>query len=112
MGQDWRPNRALSNDLIHRILSLTESRILSLACKTDREEWVSAGARFYFCYVLSLRSPEGLMVDRPGMIEFGDRRLDYVVIPLLRQVKGRIIQGSICYIVSTQRSLAFRYARG
>ena len=88
MGQDWRPNRALSNELIHRILSLAESRIRSSVSKIDREKWVSAGAYFCFCYVLSLRSPEGLMLDLPGLIEFGDARLDYVVIPLLGQVKG------------------------
>jgi hypothetical protein len=88
MGQDWRPNRALSNPLIHRVLNLTESRILLSTSKIEREKWVIAGAYFCFCYVLSLRSPEGLMVDLPGLFEFSEKRVDCVVIPLLGQVKG------------------------
>ena len=88
MGQDWRPNRALSNPLIHRVLNLTESRILLSTSKAEREKWVIAGIYFCFYYVLSLRSPEGLMVDLPGLIEFSEKRVDCVVIPLLGQVKG------------------------
>jgi hypothetical protein len=37
---------------------------------------------------VSLRSPEGLMVDIPGLIQFGEASTSHVVIPLLGQVKG------------------------
>ena len=47
-----------------------------------------AGAYFCFCYVVSLRSSEGLMVDVDGIREFGVGDPDYVIVPLLGQVKG------------------------
>jgi hypothetical protein len=37
---------------------------------------------------VSLRSPEGLMIDVPGLLEFGEASSTHVVIPLLGQVKG------------------------
>ena len=30
MGQDWRPNRAISNELVHRLLAFCEELILQL----------------------------------------------------------------------------------
>ena len=44
-----------------------------------------AGSYFCFCYVVSIRSTEGLMA---GVKEFGEKSHDHVVIPLLGQVKG------------------------
>ena len=92
MGQDWRPNRAISNPIVLILLDLTESRIVNAAVdERERDKWIMAGAYFCFCYVLSLRSPEGLMVDLSGLIEFngeGVQHREFVVIPLLGQVKG------------------------
>ena len=88
MGQDWQPNRAVSNPLMLSILHLVESKIRSSTHEPDRFTFVMAGAYFCFCYVVSLRSPEGLMVDVPGILEFGEKHLDHVIIPLLGQVKG------------------------
>lgn len=88
MGQDWRPNRAISNPLMHKLLSLAETKIRSSSDMDDRYRWVMAGAYFCFCYVVSLRSSEGLMVDVAGIRDLGEASLDHVVIPLLGQVKG------------------------
>ena len=88
MGQDWRPNRAISSELMLRLLSLVESKIRLSTEINDRMSLIMGGAYFCFCYVVSLRSPEGLMVDIPGIREYGERSEDHVVIPLLGQVKG------------------------
>lgn len=91
MGQDWRPNRAISIQLVNRLLILTESRIMDAAGNSgERDKWIMAGSYFCFCFVLSLRSPEGLMVDLAGLIEFNSDHngRPFVVIPLLGQVKG------------------------
>ena len=88
MGQDWRPNRAISTEHMTILLNLVESEIRSSVSDTDRFTFVMAGAYFCFCYVVSLRSPEGLLMDVPGLVEFGEKSLDHVVIPLLGQVKG------------------------
>ena len=88
MGQDWRPNRAISSELMTCLLNMVESKIRLTSDMNDRLTMVMGGAYFCFCYVVSLRSPEGLMVDIPGILEFGERSEDHVVIPLLGQVKG------------------------
>jgi hypothetical protein len=54
----------------------------------ERLKEMMAGSYFCFCYVVSLRSAEGLMVDVSGIREFGELSADHVIIPLLGQVKG------------------------
>ena len=88
MGQDWRPNRALSNPLVLKLLKLAERRIKISTRPKDSLKYAMAGAYFCFCYVVSLRSPEGLMVDIPGLLQYGEASEEHVVIPLLGQVKG------------------------
>ena len=88
MGQDWRPNRAISNPLMIKLLSRVEGKVRSSTDPEDRIRWVMSGSYFCFCYVVSLRSSEGLMVDVQGIREFGLMNPDHVVIPLLGQVKG------------------------
>jgi hypothetical protein len=91
MGQDWRPNRAISTQVIISLLDLTESRILMAGEDyKERDKWIMAGSYFCFCYVLSLRSPEGLLVDLKGLIEFNpfESNRTFGIVPLLGQVKG------------------------
>jgi hypothetical protein len=88
MGQDWRPNRAISNPLMLKLLSEMESKIRTSSGMADRLKWGMAGSYFCFCYVASLRSSEGLMVDVAGIRDFGITSSDHVIIPLLGQVKG------------------------
>jgi hypothetical protein len=88
MGQDCRPNRAISSALIVELLRLTETRIRDADSFEDRERWVMAGAYFCFCFVVSLRSPEGLMTDLEGLIRFENSSDEFVIIPLKGQVKG------------------------
>ena len=88
MGQDWRPNRAISTPLMLKLLTLVESRIRTSQELEDRCRWVMAGSYFCFCYVVSLRSSEGVMVDVMGFREYGESTLEHVIIPLMRQVKG------------------------
>ena len=88
MGQDWRPNRAISTPLMLKLLSSVEARIRMSDHLEERCRWVMAGSYFCFCYVVSLRSSEGLMVDVQGIREFGESTLEHVVIPLMGQVKG------------------------
>ena len=54
-----------------KLLAGVESRIRSSADLNDRFKWVMSGSYFCFCYVVSLRSSEGLMVDVAGVKEFG-----------------------------------------
>ena len=88
MGQDWRPNQAISIELMHLLLARTELRVRTSLSEEERDKWLLAGGYFCICYVLSLRSPEGLMLDLEGLIEKnGDTESD-VVITLLGRFKG------------------------
>ena len=71
MGQDWRPNRAISDPIMLKRLALTESKVRLATHSAKRLSFIMAGAFFCFCYVVSLRSPEGLMVYIPGLTLYG-----------------------------------------
>jgi hypothetical protein len=89
MGQDWRPNTALSNVLMHKLLEFCESQYKAAESYDETAEWIVAGTYFATCYVCSLRGPEGLLVDQavlPEHIEQED--LDVITVPLLGKVKG------------------------
>jgi hypothetical protein len=88
MGQDWRPNQAISVELVHALLQGCEDRSRSALSAKARDRWVLAGGYFCICFVLSLRSPEGLMADLEGLLRFYDQNSDNIVVPLLGRVKG------------------------
>ena len=63
MGQDWRPDRAITSQVMQHLLARVENRILNLGGilrKTEREGWIFAGTYFAISYVVSLRGQEGL----------------------------------------------------
>lgn len=98
MGQDWRPDRAMTPQLMQHLLARVENRVMDLpgeANKVARHRWIYAGTYFAISYVLSLRGPEGLLMDLEGLrkhfnSQFGDDGSPekHVVIALLGQVKG------------------------
>jgi hypothetical protein len=88
MGQDWRPNQAISVELMEELLTEAERRALSAQDEKLRHKWVLGGAYFCLCFVLSLRSTEGLLADLDGMIEHFDEDRGNIVIPLLGRFKG------------------------
>jgi hypothetical protein len=88
MGQDWRPNQALSVDIVHELLGSCERRAMEATSRSEVHKWVLAGAYFCIRFVLSLRSPEGLMADVEGMIRFFHRDPENVIVPLLGRFKG------------------------
>jgi hypothetical protein len=88
MGQDSRPNRAISSSLMVHLLRAVEEKSVDADVLEDRERWIMAGAYFCFCFVLSLRSTEGLMTDLQGLIKYRGASTEYVIIPLKGQVKG------------------------
>ena len=90
MGQDWQPNRAISNPLMGELLSLAENKVRDADSQAERQRWLLAGGYFCICYVFSLISPEGLMVDLEGLIKFNPltTQRESTVVPLLGRVKG------------------------
>jgi hypothetical protein len=92
MGQDWRPDEAISPRLVKALFRLLDNKIASAQNADDAALWVTTKTLFVFLYVFSLRGNEGLLSDLKGIREEYDagRSHDppYSTMALLGQVKG------------------------
>jgi len=89
MGQVWRPNQAISIDLMHALLTRIEEKVLGSEEPDEGALWVTLGAYVVICFVVSLRGPEGLLLDLEGLDEMVNPLAQtHLIIPLLGQVKG------------------------
>jgi hypothetical protein len=89
MGQDWRPNKALSIELLLALLESSELKIREAVSLRDKNRWIVFHAYVAVCYTCSLRGCEGFLLDLAGL----NRKFDaggekYVVIALLGKIKG------------------------
>jgi hypothetical protein len=90
MGQDWRPNQAMSQELLHKVLKVAGLWIEDTVTTRDHNRWIVFHAFVVVTYVVSLRGSEGLLLDLGGLIcqwEKGDRSC--IVIALLGKIKGK-----------------------
>ena len=63
MGQDWRPNQALDLPLFLELLSVIEKRIEDSVTPEDENKWTVTHTFLFVSYVVSLRGPEGFLLD-------------------------------------------------
>ena len=90
MGHDWRPDQAIEPRLLKQVLAQIELAILRSADEEHRFDLVITGAFLTICYVVSLRGPEGFLLDLEGMNDlWNDEPLEHTVICLWGQVKGK-----------------------
>jgi hypothetical protein len=54
MGQDWRPNQAMSIDLLLKVLSETEAWIDAAETEQESNCWIVVNTYITVCYVVSL----------------------------------------------------------
>jgi hypothetical protein len=92
MGQDWRPDEAISPRLIKALMRLLDDKVAQARDSEDASHWVTARALFTILYVFSLRGNEGLLTDLKGIRdEYTTGRSNdpsYSTLALLGQVKG------------------------
>lgn len=89
MGQVWRPNQAISVELLHALLAKIEEKVLNTDEPAEGALWITLGAYVVICFVVSLRGPEGLLLDLEGLDEMvNPLTQNHLIIPLLGQVKG------------------------
>ena len=89
MGQDWRPNRALSTKLLLKVLSKANEKSRISESKSEKHRWLVFLAYAMVCYVTSLRGVEGFLLDLDGLIRYwSSERKDYIIIALLGKIKG------------------------
>jgi hypothetical protein len=89
MGQDWRPNKAISVELVTLTLQLAELRALEAPSLNEQNWWLVFHTYVTVCYAVSLRGCKGFLLDLTGLhrkFDAGGTR--YVVIALLGKIKG------------------------
>jgi hypothetical protein len=89
MGQDWRPNKAISIELLLLLLESADLKIRESVSLQEKNRWVVFHAYVVVCYTVSLRGCEGFLLDLAGLnrkfLAGGDK---YIVIALLGKIKG------------------------
>jgi len=111
MGQDWRPNIGLSTSLIVKLLQKAETEVENADTPQDAHLWIVFISYVTISYVISLRGPEGLLLDLHGLIKHRRESGDYVVIALLGRVKGE--SNDLSHIIPCATSTLSRiYVKG
>ena len=130
MAQDWRANQALSLDLVLELLRRVEMHIGEARSGKETNKWVTAHCYFVISFVLSLRGPEGFLLDLDGTrFYWKEKSIDeehgeYIYVCLRGQVKGE--HGIRCHVLpcvaitgsgikvkeSVRRLLALKAAQG
>jgi hypothetical protein len=92
MGQDWRPDEAISPKLGQALFRILDVRIADSTTEIELSRWITARALFAFLYVFSLRGNEGLLADLKGLREEykagRSHEPMYSTLALLGQFKG------------------------
>ena len=92
MGQDWRPDEAVSPRLIKALFRALDEKIANATAAPSLSQWTTARALVAFLYVFSLRGSEGLLADLKGLREEYDAGCThdpkYSTLALLGQFKG------------------------
>jgi hypothetical protein len=91
MGQDWRPNKSFSTQLLHLLLDSTKAKIDQASSMTEKSRWVNFGTYAVVAYMVSLRGSEGFLVDLEGLLRNKPdpkQNKKHFFIPLLGKVKG------------------------
>ena len=88
MGQLTKPNMALSTVLMTRVLEVVEEKILVAENDVEAHPWIVFLTYAAISYVISLRGPEGFLLDLKGLNQQWNKSDDYVIIALLGRLKG------------------------
>lgn len=88
MGEISKPNVALSTVLLQKLVQTVEAKILEVTDEIDKHKWLVFLNYAVICYTISLRGPEGFLLDIAGLLRHWNRSPDYVVIALLGRIKG------------------------
>lgn len=86
-------DKAISVDLLLAVIQVVDDRVHDASSVDERAWWVSVGAYLTVGFCISLRGPEGFMLDLGVLRKFldqgaNDSECPFVVIPLLGRFKG------------------------
>jgi hypothetical protein len=90
MGQDWRPNKAISIELLLLLLESADGKVLGAVSTREKNRWTVFHTYVTVCYTVSLRGCEGFLLDLAGLNrKFNAGSDKYIVIALLGKIKGK-----------------------
>jgi hypothetical protein len=111
MGQDWRPNKAISVELVILVLQLAKLQALEAPTLNDQNRWLVFHSYVTVCYAMSLGGCEGFLLDLAGLNrKFNAGGTQYVVIALLGKIKGESDDRD--HLLLCVQLLEFKRARG
>jgi hypothetical protein len=89
MGQDWRPNQAMNVPLLLSTLKGIEDKIQDSPTSRELNRWTVLHTFILVTYTVSLRGPEGFLLDLEGLhchwkVEIND----HFIIALQEKIKG------------------------
>jgi hypothetical protein len=67
MGQDWRPNKAISVELVLLVLELAELRAQEAPSVHEQNRWLVFHTYVTVCYAVSLRGCKGFLLVLAGL---------------------------------------------
>ena len=89
MGHTYKPNVALSHQLLMKLLQKAEDRILELEGTPYQPSWIVFVGYVVITYVLSLRGNEGQMLEVEGLLNHWEEKRDgYFIVSLWGKIKG------------------------
>jgi hypothetical protein len=91
IGQDWRPNKALSTELILSYLRQIQLKVVEAETLREENCWLVLAVYSVITYVVSLRGLEGFLLDLGGLRLHtinDNKRSKYFLILLMGKVKG------------------------
>jgi hypothetical protein len=109
MGQDWRPNKAISKRLMLRVLIKADKQVEAVASPGESNQWIVFYTYAMVCYVVSLRGCEGLLIDLNGL----NRKWrvggeEYVIIALLGKINGEAGNQALPSVTKTSSGIRVR----
>ena len=89
LGSTWKPNKAMSHELLKEFLYKIEQRIDSAEHDNERHDWIVFAAYVTISYVISLRGNEGTMLELRGLRRhWKDDKTKHFIIVLFGKLKG------------------------
>jgi len=95
MGQDYRPNRAISIEVMLELINHVEAKLKDIDNEMEAHVMTLVGAYMVSCFCASLRGNEGLMMDLLGLqrnLHYGHEDVEdlHVVFALLGRFKNEV----------------------
>lgn len=113
MGQLVIQDKAISVELLLTVLEVVDGRVRDAETLDDKAWWVSVGAYLTIGFCLSLRGPEGFMLDLGALRKYLSKGRDdadcpFVTVPLLGRFKGEEHHRQHLLFSSAQTSSGFQ----